>query len=163
METNFLKISAALVLTGILSACVVAPPQPLGYRMTSNVLPTYVNGQYVGMQSSSYVAADVSVQQPVASQIAAPAQVAAATVSVNPAPVYIQTTTPSVVYLQAPAPVAYYAPTYYAPSYYGYSSYGYNLYPTYPPYYAGPWFGGVGVGIGVRFGGGYGWRHGRGR
>lgn len=144
MNTNFLKISAVLALSGVLSACVVAPPQNMGYRMTSNVLPTYVNGQYVGLQPNTY-AVPVSVPQQAAQvQYAAPVQSPAAG---NEQPVYLQSTAPSVVYVQGPAPVPYYAPTYY-----GYDPYG---------YYGAPWFGGVGIGIGLGFGGrGWGGGHG---
>ena len=150
MKTNFLKISAALALTGLLSACVVAP-QPMGYRMTSNVLPTYVNGQYVGMQPNTYVVPAAAAQQTVPVQSSVPVQSPAAT---NGQPVYIQSAAPSVVYVQGPAPVPYYAPTYY----------GYDPY----DYYGAPWFGGVGIGIGLDFvgrgwGGGHGGFHGGGR
>ena len=55
MKKNCLKSALIATLAASLSACVVAPPQPVGYRMTSSVLPTYVNGQYVGMQPSNYV------------------------------------------------------------------------------------------------------------
>ena len=145
MKKNFMKISAALALTGVLSACVVAPPQPMGYRMTSNVLPTYVNGQYVGMQPSNYVVPASAAQQ------AMPVQAVPAPAAVSQQPVYIQSTTPSVVYVQAPAPVPYYAPAYYS----------YDPYPYYSPFYVNPWVGGVGIGLG--FGGHGGWGHGHGR
>jgi hypothetical protein len=154
MKTNLMKISAIVALSATLGACVVAPPQPYGYRMTSTVLPTYVNGQYVGMQPSDYVApAQTTVTtpaQPVAAATTqpAPAPAHATTVATTqPAPVYLQATTPSVVYVQAPAQPVYY------------NSYYANPYPYYAPYpyYGGPYFGGypwccgVGIGIGIGF------------
>lgn len=178
-KINLIKISVIAVLSVVLSACVVAPPQPIGYRITSPTLPTYVNGQYVGMQPSNYVApvqGATTEAAPVAQNSeAAPVAVSQASVAntqqvaVQQAPVYLPSLAPSVVYVQAPAPV--YAPTYY-PSYYGsgyypYGNYSYGGYPSggysygaYPygrysyggyPYSGfSPWFGGVGIGIGFR-------------
>jgi len=147
MKTNLIKISVIVTLSTILSACVVAPPQPIGYRMTSPVLPTYVNGQYVGMQPSNYVApAQVAYATPAPAPAPAPA---ATTQPANPqpanpqpAPVYLPSPAPSVVYVQAPQPVYNYSP-YYDPGYYG-------PYPYYGAAYGYPWFGGIGVGIGFR-------------
>ncbi|MET3108777.1 hypothetical protein AAKU67_003586 [Oxalobacteraceae bacterium GrIS 2.11] len=147
MNTNFAKMGVIAALSLMLTACVVAPPQPIGYRMTSSVLPTYVNGQYVGMQPSNYVAPsqvasnEQSVQtQQTQQQVAQTQQVQA-----QQAPVYIQSTTPSIVYVQAPTPVyAYPSYPYYAPSYYSYP------YPYYSPFYS-PWCCGLSVGIGFGF------------
>jgi len=129
MKTNMLKYALMVTITSSLCACIVAPPQPIGYRQTSAVLPTYVNGQYIGMQPSNYAppANGAATQQPSA--------------PVPPAPVYLQSTTPSVVYVQAPQPV-YDA---YPPAYYPYGAY-----PYYSPYFANPWFGGIGIGVGFR-------------
>ncbi len=149
MKTNLMKSALIATMAAMLSACVVAPPQPLGYRMTSSVLPTYVNGQYVGMQPSNYAPPATAV---------APAQAPATSVAqaqaVSPAPVYLQSTTPSVVYVQAPPPAYSYDP-YYPPVY--------NPYPYYSPFFINPWFGGFALGIGIgRYGRGYGYGHGYG-
>jgi len=122
MKTKFIKISLLVVLAMALSACVVAPVQPLGYRMTSTsistntAMPTYVNGQYVGVQSGDYVAQ-------------------------NQTSTYVATPSPTVVYVQNPAPVYSYSP------YIPYTPY-------YAPAYVSPWYGarigtGIGIGIGV--------------
>jgi len=158
MKSNLIKMSGIAALSAILSACVVAPPQPIGYRMTSPVLPTYVNGQYVGMQPSNYVApattTTTTVNTPATATSPATSTTTSSTTAANttqPAPVYLQSTQPSVVYAQAPQPV--YATPYYAPTYYPYgpSYYSAAPYPYYAPYYGGyPWFGGIGVGIGFR-------------
>ena len=147
MKKNCLKSALIATLAASLSACVVAPPQPVGYRMTSSVLPTYVNGQYVGMQPSNYVppAAQVApaappAQAPQTATGPAPAPAAAAT---QQAPVYVQQTTPSVMYVQGPSTV--YEPYYYGPGYYPYGAY-----PYYPPVYGYPWFGGIGLGFRIR-------------
>jgi len=144
MKSKILKCAAIMAVTGTLAACVVAPPQPIGYRMTSSSLPTYVNGQYIGIQPSNYMP-PASANQVATSP--APAAPATATnppaPAAQPAPVYLQSTTPSVVYVQAPTPVYTYNP-YYAPSYYPYGAY-----PYYSPFF-NPWFGGVGIGLGVR-------------
>jgi len=53
MKTKFIKLSVIVFLSIALSACVMAPVQPVGYsyRSTSTtVMPTYVNGQYIGEQ-----------------------------------------------------------------------------------------------------------------
>src|SRR5262245_55859840 len=55
METKFMKVSVIVMLSMILGACVVAPVQPVGYRTSSAVMPTYVNGQYVGEQPGETV------------------------------------------------------------------------------------------------------------
>ena len=141
MKTNLIQSAVIVTLAASLSACIVAPPQPTGYRMTSSVLPTYVNGQYVGMQPSNYVPpapAATSAPAPAAAPGGTAPQAAPAPAPA-PAPVYLQSTTPSVVYVQAPQPV--YSP-YYPPAYYPY--------PYYSPFYVNPWFGGLGVGLGVR-------------
>jgi hypothetical protein len=148
MKSNLMKCGVIAALSFILSACVVAPPQPIGYRMSAPMLPTYVNGQYVGMQPSNYIApASAPAPAPVASGTNNQQQ-ATQTVAAQPAqqqsPVYLQSTTPSVVYVQAPQPV--YSP-YYGPGYYPYGGYPY---PYYSPFYAGPWWGGVGIGVGLR-------------
>lgn len=152
MKTNLVKCGVIAGLTAMLSACVVAPPQPIGYRMTAPMLPTYVNGQYVGMQPNNYIApASAPAPAPVATnnqqqtqqQTQQPnAMQAAPQPAQQPAPVYLQSTTPSVVYVQAPQPVY---SNYYGPGYY---PYGYP-YPYYSPFYAGPYWGGVGLGIGL--------------
>ncbi len=133
---------AAVILLG-LSGCVVAPQQPLGYRMTSATLPTYVNGQYIGMQPSNYMPPASTVTAADAAPPTAPAVVAAP----SPSPVYIQSATPSVVYIQAPTPVYSYSPYYY-------------------PGYVDPFFSfGLGWGIGsygrwgAHWGGRGHWRH----
>jgi hypothetical protein len=144
MKTNLMNSALIASMALTLSACVVAPPQPIGYRMTSSVLPTYVNGQYVGMQPSNYAPpaqAVVTTPAPVQAPVAQAPQAA---------PVYLQSTSPSVVYVQAPTPVYSYDP-YYPPAYYPYS------YPYYSPFFLNPWFGGVSIGIGI---GGHGHGHG---
>jgi len=73
MNSHFLKLGAMISASIILSACVIAPPQPLGYRMTSSELPTYVNGQYVGMQPNNYILTSSSNEVPVSSATYLPA------------------------------------------------------------------------------------------
>ncbi|PRC94027.1 hypothetical protein [Solimicrobium silvestre] len=156
MKIKFIQMAVIVSLTAALSACVVAPQQPIGYRMTSTVLPTYVNGQYVGMQPSNYMPpASAPTYAPAAPTAAAPNSTPTTTtvatnqqpVVVQQAPVYMQSPTPSVVYIQSPAPVVY-------SSYYD---------PYYSPVYVNPWYGGIGIGVGIgyygRWGGGW---HGRG-
>lgn len=142
MKTKFIKLSVIIALSIALTACVVAPVQPVGYRMTSTsintstAMPTYVNGQYVGVQSGDYV---MQAQ----------------------APIYVSTTSSTVVYVQNPTPPIYTYNTYSA-----YTPYK----PYYAPTYASPWYGvgavigtGVGIGIGINLfrggwhGGGRGW------
>lgn len=158
---QFMRYTAAAALLASLGACVVAPPQPVGVRMSSATLPTYnAYGQYVGMMPSNYVppatpvaqAAPAAPAAPVAqaapaAQPAAPMQQAAPAVqaapvaqAAPPAPVYLQSTSPSVIYVQAPQPVY----TYSYPAYYPYG------YPAFYPCCVGPWFGGIGLGIGFR-------------
>jgi hypothetical protein len=85
---KWIKLSAIILLSIAVSACVVAPVQPVGYRMTGAAMPTYVNGQYVGVQGG-----DVVVQEQV-------------TTTYVPPPIYTYNTyTP------------YYAPTYINPWY----------------------------------------------
>ncbi len=145
MKTNSLKLASITMLSLVLSACVVAPPQPIGYRMSSPVLPTYVNGQYVGMQPSNYIPPAPVATTTTTTTTPATATASSTTTTVaaaQPAPVYLPATNPSVVYVQAPQPV--YSP-YYGPAYYPYAPY-----PYYSPYWGGPWFGGIGVGVGFR-------------
>ena len=146
MKSNFAqKIAATAVmmaLASVMSACVVAPPQQhVVYRSTSDLLPTYVNGQYVGMKpsmSGADAAAMVAPSAQVAGAVPSPPQAAA------PATVVVQQTpAPSVVVVPS-AP--YYDPYYASP---------------YGPYYVNPYGVAVGVGIGFGFGrccGHYGWR-----
>jgi len=54
MNIRLLKLVSAIAVLMALDAC-VSYPQPIGYRMTSDSLPTYVNGQYVGMRPNVYV------------------------------------------------------------------------------------------------------------
>ena len=148
MKSNLLRPVLIASIAASLSACVVAPPsQPIGYRMTSSELPTYVNGQYIGIQPSNYV-------PPATPAAAAPTTTANTTVHqaqavppAPPAPTYVQSTTPSVVYMQAPQPAPVYA---YPPSYYPYSPYPYSPYPYYSPFNPYPWFGGIGIGFRIR-------------
>ena len=146
---KFIQLSILGALSVSLTACVVAPPQPVGYRMTSTVVPTYINGQYVGMQPNAY--ALPQGQAPIPTQTAqtpAPPTTGQQQVVVQQqAPVYIQSPTPSVVYIQAPTPVYTYNPYYYQPA------------------YVDPWYGfpaGVGLGIGFSYyrGWGHGWHGG---
>ena len=148
MKTNSLKLASIAMVSMVLSACVVAPPQPIGYRMSSPVLPTYVNGQYVGMQPSNYIppapVATTTTTTTTPATATAPASSTTTTVATaQPAPVYLPATNPSVVYVQAPAPVY---STYYAPAYYPYGPY-----PYYSPYWGAPWVSGISVGIGFGF------------
>jgi hypothetical protein len=85
MKAHWKKAALSVVSVAALTACAIAPQQAIGYRMTSEVLPTYVNGQYVGMQSGSYVA---------------PEQVVTTTTYVQPPTtvVYRQTATPITIY-----------------------------------------------------------------
>lgn len=147
MKSNFVKLAVIAATVGSLSACVVAP-QPTGYRMTSSVLPTYVNGQYIGMQPSNYIPPAQVTTVAANTAPAAPATTTQqpAPAPSQPAPVYLQSTTPSVVYVQAPAPVYNYNPY---PAYYPPSYYPYGAYPYYSPYYVNPWFGGIGIGVGL--------------
>lgn len=144
MKTKFIKLSVVIVLSITVSACVIAPVQPSGYRITSTsistsstAMPTYVNGQYVGVQTGDYV-----VQ--------------------NQTPTYVATPSSTVVYVQnSPPPVYSYRP---------YSNYA----PYYAPTYVSPWYGvgagivtGVGIGIGINatrgWGGHRGWHGGHAR
>lgn len=130
METKFIKLGGVVVLLLAVSACVIAP-QSEGYRMTSAVLPTYVNGQYIGMQSSSYVAP---------AQTLTTADTNSSLTVVQQNPVYVQSPLSSVIYVQTPAPVYTYNP-YYAPVH--------------------PWYGvGAGMGIGINYFGRCCWRDG---
>ena len=148
MKTNLFNYGVVAAAALLMSACIVAPPQPIGYRMTSSVLPTYVNGQYVGMQPSNYVAPTnvVAAAPPVQQQQQQPQQQQQQPQQQQQvqqqAPVYLQSTTPSVVYVQAPTPVYGYNP-YYAPYY------PYGPYPYYSPVYGYPWVGGIGLSIGI--------------
>ena len=103
METKFIKLSGIVFLSIALSACVMTPVRPVGYgyRTTSStVMPTYVNGQYIGEQPGDTV---VQTTTPV---YTTPVY----TTSVYTTPVY---TTP--VYT-APVYTSNYYP-YYAPAY----------------------------------------------
>ena len=153
-----IKFAAIVAAAVAMSACVVAPQQPIGYRMTNTMLPTYVNGQYIGMQPSGYT---VPPAQVAATNSAPTTSVAAAapapvtneqpTVVQQQTPVYIQSPAPSVVYVQTPTPVYTYDPYYYSGYYPGY-------YSGYYPGYINPWYR-PSIGIGVGFGYRGGWRH----
>jgi len=128
MKTKFIKLSVIVVLSVALSACVVAPVQPVGYRMTSTsiitstAMPTYVNGRYVGVQSGDYV---MQAQ----------------------APTYVTPPSSTFVYVQNPVPT----PTYTYSTYNRYVPYA----PYYAPAYVSPWYGagaGVGTGLGIGIG-----------
>ncbi len=92
-EHQLVRLSLIMGLLITLSACVVAPPQPIGYRMTSTVMPTYVDGQYVGSQPGAGPGGDYAYDQ---------------TPPVTPSS--------SVVYVQRPTPTYTYSP-YYSPTY----------------------------------------------
>jgi hypothetical protein len=151
---RFATLGAIVFLSITLSACVVAPTQPMGYRMTDDILPTYVNGQYVGMQPSNYVAPDLGDTQIPSSADFNYSQLptySQPTITQR-APAYVPPPVSSVVYVQNPTPVYY-------PSY--------N--PYYYPRYVDPWFSpgitlGIGFGLGHRHGccWGSGWGRGRG-
>ena len=148
MNIHPLKV-ATLILTSLaVTACVWAPPQPSGYRMTSQTLPTYVNGQYVGMQPNNYAYPNPTNEVQLSS--------GGNEATVQSPPVYLN----SPVYMNDPV--------------YGTDpGVNYQGYPAYPSYgYMNPWyvpgFGywdlGIGIGAGYYgggyYGGGYGW-HGR--
>lgn len=153
METKLVRFFQFCLLGAMslsLVACVVAPSQPMGYRMTSTMLPTYVNGQYIGMQPNGYALPPSAAQTQTQAQSAAPTPTSnqQPVVVQQQAPVYIQSPTPSVVYIQAPTPVYAYG--------------GYNPY-YYQPAYIDPWYGlglGVGLGIGINYYGSWGRRGG---
>ena len=158
---NLLKLTALAFGVASVAGCVVAPAQPLGYRMTSTMLPTYVNGQYIGMQASGYTvpAAQVAAAAPApvlasaapATAAPVPATAAVPVPAANPqpvvmqqqAPVYLQSPAPTVVYVQAPVPLPV-------------PLYGYD--PYYYPGYIAPLYG-PSIGIGFSWGYRRGWHH----
>ena len=148
MERKWLQLIKffALTLMGFsLTACVVVP-QPIGYRMTSAVLPTYVNGHYVGMQPNPYATQSALNSSTVNSPVTAQSNQQAPIAQQNNYAQNVQQVTPAptVAYVQAPQPV--------------YTTY-YNPYPYYAPVY-NPWP--ISIGFGFNFHRGWGW-HGRGR
>jgi hypothetical protein len=144
MKSTYLNIAVIIALASAMSACVVAPPQQrVVYRSTSDLLPTYVNGQYVGMRPSmsgpNADAAMPSGAQPAQAPGGVPSPPQAQTAAQAAAPVYVQQTpAPAVVYVQ-PAPVTYYDPYYVNPYYAN-------------PYYVNPYGVAIGVGLGFGFG-----------
>ncbi|MCD6027671.1 MAG: hypothetical protein K0R08_2190 [Solimicrobium sp.] len=55
MKTKLIKSSVIVFFSATLSACIVVPQQPVEYRMSNAALPTYVNGQYIGVQAGDYI------------------------------------------------------------------------------------------------------------
>jgi hypothetical protein len=52
---KFIQFSVAVVLSTALSACVVAPVQPVGYRVTSTTIPTYYESSTTVVQTTTPV------------------------------------------------------------------------------------------------------------